>query len=35
VEFLSKPIDQELLLGAVKKAVDEGRSRDKVKADAV
>jgi two-component system chemotaxis response regulator CheY len=29
VEFLSKPIDQELLLGAVKKAVNEGGRRDK------
>ena len=30
VEFLVKPIDQERLLGAVKKAVTEGKSRDKV-----
>ena len=30
VEFLSKPISQEQLLGAVKKAVTEGKSRDKV-----
>jgi len=29
VEFLSKPIDQERLLGAVKKAVNEGGWRDK------
>ena len=29
VEFLAKPIDQERLLGAVKKAADEVRSRDK------
>jgi two-component system chemotaxis response regulator CheY len=29
VEFLSKPIDQEQLLGAVKKAVNEGGWRDK------
>ena len=30
VEFLSKPINQEQLLGAVKKAINEGKSRDKV-----
>lgn len=29
VKFLSKPIDQEQLLGAVKKAVNEGGRRDK------
>jgi two-component system, chemotaxis family, chemotaxis protein CheY len=29
VEFLTKPIDQERLLGAVKKAVNEGGWRDK------
>ena len=29
MEFLSKPIDQVLLLEAVKKAVDEGGRRDK------
>ena len=28
-EFLSKPIDQERLLGAVEKAVNEGGQRDK------
>jgi FixJ family two-component response regulator len=28
-EFLSKPIDQERLLGAVEKAVNEGERRDK------
>jgi DNA-binding NtrC family response regulator len=30
VEFLAKPINQEQLLGAVKKAVTEGEARDKV-----
>ena len=30
VEFLAKPINQEQLLSAVKKAVTEGRSKDKV-----
>ena len=30
VEFLAKPINQEQLLGAVKKAINEGKSRDKV-----
>lgn len=35
VEFLVKPINQEQLLGAVKKAVNEGKSRDKAKAEAV
>ena len=30
VEFLAKPIDQERLLFAVKKAVSEGRAKDKV-----
>ena len=28
-EFLSKPIDQERLLGAVEKAINEGGRRDK------
>ena len=32
VEFLSKPIDQERLLGAVKKAVNKGGSRDEAPA---
>jgi two-component system chemotaxis response regulator CheY len=32
VEFLSKPIDQERLLGAVKKAVNKGGSRDETPA---
>ena len=30
VEFLAKPINQEQVLSAVKKAVSEGRSKDKV-----
>jgi len=30
VEFLAKPINQEQLLGAVKKAVTEGEAKDKV-----